>query len=104
MKKGHVATLDINVLLLKHPPNKFENFEEEVQYIITHNRRNNFIKNLALDLKGNTLILYARVEGHGEPLYELINNNNTIENRRVFFIHGGVATQDREEVSTNNRT
>jgi len=98
MKKGHLATLDINVLLLKHPPNKFENFEEEVQYIITHNRRNNFIKNLALDLKGNTLILYARVEAHGEPLYELINNNNTIENRRVFFIHGGVDTEDREEV------
>ena len=98
MKKGHVATLDINVLLLKHPPNKFENFEEEVQYIITHNRRNNFIKNLALDLKGNTLILFARVEGHGEPLYNLINNNNTIENRRVFFVHGGVDTQSREQV------
>jgi len=98
MKKGHLAKLDINVLLLKHPPNKFENFEEEVQYIITHNRRNNFIKNLALDLKGNTLILYARVEGHGEPLYNLINNNNIIENRKVFFIHGGVATEDREKV------
>ena len=98
MKKGHLAKLDINVLLLKHPPNKFENFEEEVQYIINHNRRNNFIKNLALDLKGNTLILYARVEGHGMPLYELINNNNTIENRNVFFIHGGVDTEDREKV------
>ena len=98
MKKGHLAKLDINVLLLKHPAHKFENFEEEVQYIIGHNRRNNFIKNLALDLKGNTLILYARVEGHGEPLYELINNNNTIENRQVFFIHGGVDTEDREKV------
>ena len=98
MKKGHVATLDINVLLLKHPPQKFEVFEDEVQYIITHNRRNNFIKNLALDLKGNTLILFARVEGHGEPLYNLINNSNTILNRRVFFVHGGVDTQSREEV------
>ncbi len=98
MKKGHLAKLDINVLLLKHPAHKFENFEEEVQYIIGHNRRNNFIKNLALDLKGNTLILYARVEGHGVPLYELINNNNTIENRNVFFIHGGVDTEDREKV------
>ena len=98
MKKGHVATLDINVLLLKHPPNKFENFEEEVQYIINHNRRNNFIKNLALDLKGNTLILFARVEKHGEPLYNLINNSNIIENRRVFFVHGGVDTEDREEI------
>jgi len=98
MKKGHVATLDINVLLLKHPPNKFETFEDEVQYIITHNRRNNFIKNLALDLKGNTLILYARVEGHGEPLYNLINNSNIIESRQVFFVHGGVDTKSREEV------
>jgi len=98
MKKGHLAKLDINVLLLKHPPQKFEVFEDEVKYIIGHERRNNFIKNLALDLKGNTLILYARVEGHGVPLYELINSNNTIENRNVFFIHGGVDTEDREKV------
>ena len=97
MKKGHVATLDINVLLLKHPPNKFETFEDEIQYIITHNRRNNFIRNLALDLKGNTLILFARVEGHGEPLYNMINSNSIID-RHVFFVHGGVATEDRERV------
>ena len=97
MKKGHVATLDINVLLLKHPPNKFETFEDEIQYIITHNRRNNFIRNLALDLKGNTLILFARVEGHGEPLFNLINTNSIID-RHVFFVHGGVATEDRERV------
>ena len=97
MKKGHVATLDINVLLLKHPPNKFETFEDEIQYIITHSRRNNFIRNLALDLKGNTLILFARVEGHGEPLYNLINSNSIID-RHVFFVHGGVATEDRERV------
>ena len=97
MKKGHLAKLDINVLLLKHPPNKFETFEDEVQYIIGHQTRNRFIRNLALDLKGNTLILYARVEAHGEPLYEMINSN-TVEQRNVFFIHGGVDTEDREKV------
>ena len=97
MKKGHLATLDINVLLLKHPPNKFECFEDEVQYIIGHQTRNRFIRNLALDLKGNTLILFARVEAHGEPLYEMINSN-VVEERNVFFIHGGVDTEDREKV------
>ena len=97
MKKGHVATLDINILLLKHPPHRFENFEEEVQYIINHEKRNKFIKNLALDLKGNTLILFSRVEGHGQPLYELINNS-TLSNRQVFFVHGGIDTEDREKV------
>ena len=97
MKKGHLATLDIKVLLLKHPPNKFEVFEDEVQYIINHNQRNNFIKNLALDLKGNTLILFSRVEGHGQPLYDIINKNKSSE-RKVFFIHGGVDTEEREKV------
>jgi superfamily II DNA or RNA helicase len=97
MKKGHVATLDINILLLKHSPNKFETFEDEVQYIINHQKRNKFIKNLALDLKGNTLILFSRVEGHGQPLYDLINND-AADDRKVFFIHGGVDTEERELV------
>lgn len=97
MKKGHLATLDIKVLLLKHPPNKFEVFEDEVQYIINHVQRNNFIKNLVLDLKGNTLVLFSRVEGHGQPLYELINSSTTPD-RKVFFIHGGVDTEEREKV------
>jgi superfamily II DNA or RNA helicase len=97
MQKGHLAKLDIKVLLLKHPSNRFDTFEDEVQYIINHQKRNNFIKNLALDLKGNTLVLFARVEGHGQPLYELINNSK-IDDRHVFFVHGGVDTEERELV------
>jgi len=97
MKKGHIATLDINVLLLKHSPHQFENYEEEIQYLISHEQRNNFIKNLALDIKGNSLILFSRVETHGQPLYDLINTHKT-DNRHVFFVHGGVDTEDRERV------
>ena len=97
MKKGHVAKLDINVLLLKHKAQKFEVFEDEVQYIINHEQRNKFIRNLALDLKGNTLILYARVEGHGRVIYDMINSN-VLEQREVFFVHGGVAAEEREKV------
>jgi superfamily II DNA or RNA helicase len=97
MKKGHLAKLDIKILLLKHPPNRFEVFEDEVQYLITHQKRNNFIKNLTLDLKGNTLVLFSRVETHGQPLYELINNGK-VDDRHVFFIHGGVETDERERV------
>ena len=97
MKKGHLAKLDIKILLLKHPPNRFDIFEDEIQYIINHEKRNNFIKNLTLDLKGNTLVLFNRVESHGQPLYDLINNNK-IGDRKVFFIHGGVDTEERERV------
>jgi superfamily II DNA or RNA helicase len=97
MKKGHLAQLDIKILLLKHSPQKFNTFEEEVQYIINHDKRNRLIKNLALDLKGNTLILFSRVEGHGKPLYDLINSDTT-EDRHIFFVHGGVDVEDREKV------
>ena len=97
MQKGHLAKLDIKVLLLKHPPHRFEVFEDEVQYIINHQKRNNFIKNLTLDLKGNTLVLFSRVETHGQRLYDLINTSK-LDDRQVFFIHGGVDTNERERI------
>ena len=97
MSQGHLATLDINCLVLKHSPQKFEAFEDEVQYIINHDKRNSFIKNLAVDLKGNTLVLFQRVESHGAVLYDLINSS-TKDTRKVFFIHGGVNTSERELV------
>ena len=97
MDKGQLAKLDITCLVLKHPPQKFETYEDEIQYLIQHEQRNKFLCNLALDQKGNTLVLYSRVASHGEVLYNLINNNKSA-NRKVFFIHGGVAADDRENV------
>jgi superfamily II DNA or RNA helicase len=97
MRQGHLSKLDIQCLVLKHKPRKFENYEDEVQFIIGHERRNKFISNLVLNLKGNTLILYSRVSTHGEPLYNLINNFKP-DDRKVFFIHGGVDAEERELV------
>jgi len=97
MKTGHVSQLDINCIVLKHPPQKFEVFEDEVQFIITHDKRNNFIKNLVSKLDGNTLVLFSRIEAHGEPLFNLINNSVS-DDRKVFFVHGGVDTDEREKI------
>jgi superfamily II DNA or RNA helicase len=99
MEKGHLSKLDIKVLLLKHKDKKFETYEDEIQYLIQHDKRNKFIRNLALDLKGNTLILYSRVETHGANLYEMINKEVN-ENRKIFFVHGGVDAEERELVRT----
>lgn len=96
MEKGYIANLDIYCLVLKHPPKKFETYEDEIKYLISNEKRNNFIKNLALDLKGNTLILFSRVEAHGQILYDLINNNEL--NKKVFFIYGGVDVEEREKI------
>jgi superfamily II DNA or RNA helicase len=97
IRQGHLSQLDIQCLVLKHPPQKFETYEDEIQYLISHEQRNNFIKNLTLDLKGNSLVLFSRVESHGAILYELINTHKQ-DDRKVFFIHGGVDTEERELV------
>ena len=95
--KGHLSKLQIKIIILKHNPQQFENFEDEVQFIIGHPKQNNFIKNLALDLKGNTLVLFSRVETHGQPLYESINNS-VKDGRKIFYVHGGVGAEERELV------
>ncbi len=97
IEKGYLSKLQIKVLLLKHNEHQFNEYEEEIQYLITHDKRNNFIKNLSLDLKGNTLILYNRVETHGQPLYEMINSS-AAKDRKIFFVYGGVDAEGREKV------
>ena len=95
--EGHLAKLDIQCLVLKHRPQKFDTYEDEIKYLISHENRNKFISNLSVDLKGNTLVLYTRVETHGAILYDLINKKVS-DGRKVFFIHGGVDAEDREQV------
>jgi superfamily II DNA or RNA helicase len=97
MKQGYLSQLDIQCIVLKHPPQKFDVYEDEIQYLISHEQRNRFITNLTLDLKGNTLVLYSRVETHGVILYENINKNKQSD-RKSFFIHGGVNAEERELV------
>ena len=95
--QGYLSKFEIKVLILKHEYQKFETYEDEIQFLINNDRRNKFISNLALDLKGNTLILYSRVSTHGQVIYDLLNNSKT-QDRKVFFIHGGVNTDEREDV------
>ena len=96
MKKGHLTPLKVRVVLLRHGWVPFDHYQQEMEYLCMHTRRSNFICNLALDLKGNTLILFNYIEKHGEPLWEMINNKVS-KDRKIFFIHGGVDAYEREE-------
>ena len=97
IKKGHLSNLRIKILVCSHEYQYFEDYHQEMEYIVTNKKRNNLIKNLVNDLNENTLVLFNYVEKHGEPLYELINNS-VDDKRKVFFVHGSVDTDDREEV------
>ena len=95
MQQGHVAKLKVKVILLKHEEKLFEGYQDEIDYLVEHSGRNKFIKNLAKDCKGNTLILFNYVDRHGIPLFNLINSDT---DQPVYLVHGGVDTDDREDI------
>ena len=95
---NQLAKLDINRIELKHETKeKFASYQDEIDWIVRNDRRNRFIRNLALDAKGNTLVLFQFVEKHGKPLYDLITDKAD-ENRKVFFVSGQTDTEDREAI------
>lgn len=97
-----LAKLSIRRLVLTYPETLRKTFgkqkyQDEIDFIVGHEKRNNFIANLALDLKGNTLVLYNYVDKHGKPLNSLIREKAD-EGRKVFFVSGGTDTSDREAI------
>jgi 3'-phosphoadenosine 5'-phosphosulfate sulfotransferase (PAPS reductase)/FAD synthetase len=101
MDKNQLANLKIKCLILKHSEEVCKlarkwDYQTEIDYIVSSNVRNKFIRNLTLSLEGNTLVLFQFVEKHGKDLYAEIKNN--AKNKPVFFIHGNTDTEFREQV------
>lgn len=108
MDTNQVSDLDITCLLLDYSDQdrklvKKMTYQEEMDWIVTNPKRNNFIRNLCLSQTGNTLVLFQFVEKHGKVLYELINNK-VEERRNVFFVHGGTDTEQRENIRALTET
>ena len=72
-------------------------YQVEMDYLVGCERRNKFIKNLALSLKGNTLILFQFVEKHGKLIYDMISSA-CHEERKVFFVYGKVPGEERNVI------
>jgi len=97
IEKGISSDLTIKCLVLKYPEKECRlviptDYYEELEFLVQHQKRNNFIKNLALSLKGNTLILFQLVEKHGKLLYNLLKDSG----RPIYFIYGYTDVEIRE--------
>ena len=99
--KGQLASFKIKCLILKYPDAickeaRSWDYNQEMEYIVKNNARNEFIKNLVMSLKGNSLVLFQFVEKHGKNLYEIIKQE--AGDRKVFFVHGGTDVDIRESI------
>ena len=100
-EKGKLAELKIYCLVLQHGKQEREfikdkTYQEEMDFIVTNEKRNKYIRNLASGLQGNTLCLFQYVEKHGKDLYESIKDK--AKDKQVFYVHGGVETEQRESI------
>lgn len=71
-------------------------YEEEIKWITSNPKRNKFIKNLAVNCSGTTLVFFRFVE-HGKAMFDLIKEA-VGESRSVFFIDGDVSKEEREDI------
>lgn len=101
-----LADLNVSVLLLKYADEYCKQiskvkYQEEMDFIVRHDPRNQFISNLALDQDGNTLILFQYVDKHGKPLHDMLRKK--LEemgrtNRKLFYVSGETGVDDRENI------
>mgnify|MGYP001585716613 CR=1 FL=1 len=109
--RGTLASFNIKAIVLNHitadkkelakikrkmtgPQSKMK-YSAECKFVMAHEARNNFIKNLVKSLKGqNNLILLDQVENHGDVLAPMLE----FEDRILHYIHGGVSGEKREEM------
>lgn len=104
---GHAADIKIKCIVLRYSENvrkefhksvfdkktgstRKKSYQEEIDFIINYEKRNEFIKNLALSLEGNKLIFF-RLTDHGESIYNTLKDHTN-----VFYIDGSV--KNREEI------
>ena len=100
-EKKQLAELKIICLILQHDKNarhflKEKSYQEEMDYLVSNDKRNKYIRNLCLSLQGNSLCLFQYVEKHGEILKKLIEEK--AQDKKVFFVHGGVEADERENI------
>ena len=100
MDTEYLADLKIQPVVIKYSEVECKivkelDYAKELQFLVTHKERNEFIVDMTYELQGNTLILYQLVEKHGKLLYDLVCQK---EGKNAFFIHGGISAEDRESV------
>lgn len=98
-----LSQLTVQCLVLKYSEEERKlcrglKYQEEIDFIVSHEKRNRFIVNLTCDQKGNSLVLYNLVHKHGKPLYDSFVQKLKGTGRKVFFVSGAVNAEERERI------
>jgi|TARA_R110002073_G_scaffold1678_7_gene11819 superfamily II DNA or RNA helicase len=99
MKQQVLASLKINICILGHSESNKKTmarakYRDEINYLVDNKPRNEFLVQMCDHIKGNTLMLFTFVDSHGKVLYNMAKD----QDRKVFFVHGGVKGETRDQI------
>ena len=97
MERDQVSQMNIRLLQLRYEEDdrkkvKDLNYNEEVEFIITHEKRNKLVAKMASTLPGNTLVVFSRLE-HGKEIYDKIDTE-----KKLYYVAGETDKDSREAV------
>jgi len=101
IEQKHLAEFTIKAIVLSYPDEVKKlvskmDYQAEMDYLVRNEDRNRFIRNLALSLNGNTLLLFQYVEKHGKELFAALKSE--AGDRSVYYVSGEIDGEEREEI------
>ena len=94
--QGYAADIKIKMIQIKHPLADClamvdAEYQDEIEFLISNEQRNQLIARMALALKGNVAIMFARIDAHMMLVYEILS----AVKKNVFVINGEVKASER---------
>lgn len=104
--RGIVTDILINAIKLKYDEETVKNFhtysqgdyQKEIDFICDLQCRNDYIVNHALNLDGNTLMLFNFIERHGDALLSMLKEKELQYKKKTLYVSGKVKTKERETI------
>jgi superfamily II DNA or RNA helicase len=101
MEKNLLSDLSIECITLKYSEEerkecKGMKYADEIRWLTENRKRNAFISKMAVNLKGNTLVLFQFIE-HGKTLFAEIERLSA-GNNKCFIVYGATEADAREEI------
>lgn len=100
---GDLAQLKIECVQLRYSPDEIKmvqhlDYDREIDFIVSHPKRNKLLAKIAVQQKGNTLMLFNFIQRHGDILYKILQPLCEDAGKQLFYVHGATPVKEREEI------
>lgn len=103
MDRGILSQLNVKSVSLEYTDDERKSvskmdYQDEISFIVNHQKRNEWIVDLALSQPKNTLVLFNLIEKHGEKLFEMAKKKAIEKGKKIHIIVGDVKVDQREDI------